>query len=229
MAEEENKVDEEIRRELNKYIEGVTTQTEDEGIYNKLAELLGKYRREHNKEMIECPICMMEYPKNEMYTVQPCDHKFCLECLLRHINENIDKTNGNIICPEAECTTILNRYELHGNGVIDEKTFLKWEKVAYECLEKTNLSFKKCPNCQAIIQSEKFGKKDGNTEENPTNKTKPTKLVEINKMSNWKSGEPVPQEDKLDVDLKVVCPRCHYDICYRCCKKVCHYNYYIIH
>ena len=155
MAEEENKVDEEIRRELNKYIEGVTTQTEDEGIYNKLEELLGKYRREHNKEMIECPICFTEYPENEMYTVQPCRHKFCFTCLIEHINANIDKICGDIACPEVGCGSLLFRDELHGNVVIDDNVYNNWLKSEYNFFENTDGSLKQCPRCNKKLQISK--------------------------------------------------------------------------
>ena len=116
-----------IERDLSIFINNMNESTTNEEIRKELKRLIELYKKKHT--LFECPICMDEHPEEEMYTTQPCGHKFCHVCLLDHINSKINDTNGDISCPETGCTTLLNKDSLYASGLIDGVTFMKWKNL----------------------------------------------------------------------------------------------------
>jgi len=156
MSEEFEVFDENLKKEVGKYIDKVTYQTKDEGIYSTLLEFLKKYRKEHNKTMIECEICLEEIPEDKMYKIQPCGHQYCYNCIKDHIKSNIAQGKEIVLCPEAGCDSILNIFGMYGYGIIDEKTLHEYEKISFSVSITKNESIKKCPKCQrSLIIGEK--------------------------------------------------------------------------
>eukprot|EP00057_Strongylocentrotus_purpuratus_P003420 XP_003726613.1 PREDICTED: E3 ubiquitin-protein ligase RNF19A [Strongylocentrotus purpuratus] len=50
---------------------------------------------------IECPLCLMERPKEQFPDIITCDHRSCRECLRQYLKIEITESRVNIACPEC--------------------------------------------------------------------------------------------------------------------------------
>lgn len=51
--------------------------------------------------MVECPLCLMERPKQHFPDILTCDHRSCRECLRQYLKIEITESRVNIACPEC--------------------------------------------------------------------------------------------------------------------------------
>lgn len=50
---------------------------------------------------MECPLCLMERPKEQFAEIITCDHRSCRECLRQYLKIEITESRVNIACPEC--------------------------------------------------------------------------------------------------------------------------------
>ncbi|XP_071502424.1 E3 ubiquitin-protein ligase RNF19A-like [Diadema antillarum] len=50
---------------------------------------------------MECPLCLMERPKEQFPEIITCDHRSCRECLRQYLKIEITESRVNIACPEC--------------------------------------------------------------------------------------------------------------------------------
>lgn len=51
--------------------------------------------------LMECPLCLMERPKQHFPEILTCDHRSCRECLRQYLKIEITESRVNIACPEC--------------------------------------------------------------------------------------------------------------------------------
>ena len=57
-----------------------------------------------------CKICLEE--NKRFYTKLKCKHEFCNECLTRYFEEEIQRANVPVKCPEASCQYLIDEDEI---------------------------------------------------------------------------------------------------------------------
>ncbi|XP_033109081.1 E3 ubiquitin-protein ligase RNF19A-like [Anneissia japonica] len=51
--------------------------------------------------VMECPLCLMERPKDQFPDIITCEHRSCQECLRQYLKIEITESRVNIACPEC--------------------------------------------------------------------------------------------------------------------------------
>ena len=108
--------------------------------------------RHEEKDMLECPICLCEHPKEEMYTVQPCGHQFCHECFKAYAKEKVCNISGDLPCAKVGCGSMINVCGLYASGIIDEEILHLYENASFQKTVVKDGTIKQCPKCQIALQ-----------------------------------------------------------------------------
>ena len=94
-------------------------------------------RKSSTERLIQCPICMMEYPEEEMGNVSKCKtHLFCVYCLVDYVDYNCHQMKTlDIKCPDEDC-----KYEGDPNEI--KKVLEKFEILQKRKKSKNEISGK---------------------------------------------------------------------------------------
>lgn len=86
----------------------------------------------------ECGICYDEVKEDSQFIVNPCEHKFCIECSQDYFGKKIDdKQSRNINCPIYKCSN----ENIHQNDflyILNEEHVQKFMKIESTLFE-TNM------------------------------------------------------------------------------------------
>jgi len=81
---------------------GILEVEEEEYEYEEIEEY-EEYDEEDKNQSIDCPICLVGYPKKEMTHLQ-CGHFYCLSCLIAQFNTLIMEAKvKDLSCPNPQC------------------------------------------------------------------------------------------------------------------------------
>jgi len=93
----------------------------------------------------KCPICMESVDEKSVWQATVCGHQFCRDCIVMHLQSQVDN-GGNGRCPSSnECNTILTDEEI--KAVITPELFAKF--VKFRALRSDPL-LRECPRCQKL-------------------------------------------------------------------------------
>ncbi|CEF63213.1 Zinc finger, RING-type domain and Zinc finger, C6HC-type domain and Zinc finger, RING/FYVE/PHD-type domain-containing protein [Strongyloides ratti] len=59
----------------------------------------------------DCPLCMDEYPEDNIVTIACCNHKACLDCIKAYLRIEIMESRVSISCPE--CSEMIHPNEIY--------------------------------------------------------------------------------------------------------------------
>ncbi|GCB75196.1 E3 ubiquitin-protein ligase RNF19B [Scyliorhinus torazame] len=59
---------------------------------------------------LECPLCLVRHPQENVPEIMTCHHRSCLDCLRQYLRIEITESRVNISCPE--CSERLNPYDI---------------------------------------------------------------------------------------------------------------------
>uniref|UniRef100_A0A0K0FL72 RBR-type E3 ubiquitin transferase n=1 Tax=Strongyloides venezuelensis TaxID=75913 RepID=A0A0K0FL72_STRVS len=59
----------------------------------------------------DCPLCMDEYPEDNIVTIACCNHRACLDCIKAYLRIEIMESRVNISCPE--CSEMIHPNEIY--------------------------------------------------------------------------------------------------------------------
>jgi len=67
-------------------------------------EINSELRSSPDEIQIECKICLEEHPVSNIFILDNCDHKFCLQCLRQYVSVKINSGEvESIRCPDYDC------------------------------------------------------------------------------------------------------------------------------
>ena len=120
-----------------------------------------------------CQICFDEFNNNsETYNLN-CMHKFCKECIIEYLKEEINNSRViNLKCPIQECTDLFNEGNI--NELMDDTFKYKYSKFKQREKIKNDPSLVVCPiiNCEGFAQKPKEEESETLIPKEQTNKTK---------------------------------------------------------
>nr|XP_006825454.1 PREDICTED: E3 ubiquitin-protein ligase RNF19A-like [Saccoglossus kowalevskii] len=91
---------------------------------------------------MECPLCLMERPKDQFPDIMTCHHRSCQECLRQYLKIEITESRVNIACPECA-------EHFHPNDirmvVNDSTLYGKYEEFTLRRLLVTDPDVRWCP------------------------------------------------------------------------------------
>jgi E3 ubiquitin-protein ligase RNF144 len=58
-----------------------------------------------NHDMFFCPICMETVQIKDGFNITPCDHIFCINCVIHYITVKTEENADSIPCPTPDCET----------------------------------------------------------------------------------------------------------------------------
>ena len=61
------------------------------------------FRIDEKSGLQECPICVVECPRERMVTLTQCECEFCRDCLAQYVSLEILAGSYNISCPDPAC------------------------------------------------------------------------------------------------------------------------------
>ena len=103
-----------------------------------------------------CQICFDEFNNDsETYNLS-CMHKFCKECVVEYVKEEINNSRVlNLKCPIRECTDLFNEGNI--NELMDDTYKYKYSKFKQREKVKNDSSLIVCPivNCEGFAQKPK--------------------------------------------------------------------------
>lgn len=109
----------------------------------------------NSNDNIECPICIFEIAKNNLFNSLACNHKFCRDCIKEYLNEEIKNSRViSIKCPNKGCNSLFEEKII--KELINDEIFYKYKKFLQR--EK----YKSIPNivCCPIINCEGYANKN---------------------------------------------------------------------
>lgn len=83
--------------------------------------------------LITCKLCLTEYPKQSMYTLQDCGCIYCEACVRQYLVVMI--TEGNVLsitCPDAQCRKQGKILLQEIKNLVDDKSFSRYRKIRYQ-------------------------------------------------------------------------------------------------
>ncbi|XP_005995637.1 E3 ubiquitin-protein ligase RNF19B [Latimeria chalumnae] len=63
-----------------------------------------------SSEFLECPLCLVRQPQENVPEIMTCHHRSCLDCLRQYLRIEITESRVNISCPE--CSERLNPHDI---------------------------------------------------------------------------------------------------------------------
>ncbi|XP_071854183.1 E3 ubiquitin-protein ligase RNF19A-like isoform X3 [Apostichopus japonicus] len=92
--------------------------------------------------LMECPLCLMERPKQQFPEILTCDHRSCRECLRQYLKIEITESRVNIACPE--CAEPLHPNDIK-NVLQDDVLMSKYEEFTLRRLLMMDPDCRWCP------------------------------------------------------------------------------------
>lgn len=90
----------------------------------------------------ECPLCLMERPKDQFPEIISCEHRSCRECLRQYLKIEITESRVNIACPE--CAEPLQPNDIK-MVLQDEALMSKYEEFTLRRLLMVDQDCRWCP------------------------------------------------------------------------------------
>eukprot|EP01100_Stratorugosa_tubuloviscum_P001772 TRINITY_DN139_c4_g1_i1.p1 TRINITY_DN139_c4_g1~~TRINITY_DN139_c4_g1_i1.p1 ORF type:complete len:726 (+),score=250.22 TRINITY_DN139_c4_g1_i1:68-2179(+) len=125
-----------------------------------IQQIMEEERKEREKELETktyiCPICEGDYPIEEFYLLDECNHRICLECLGQYLKTKIVEGEvKEIKCPLTNCKMQIKASEI--KHCVDEKVFKKFDEFALKnALEgMTDLRWCPKPECENAMIGDK--------------------------------------------------------------------------
>lgn len=104
-------------------------------------------------DMFHCPICMEAIRIQDGFNINPCDHTFCISCMIRYITVRTEENAVSIPCPIPDCKAT-SMDPVTCQHILPEDTFNRWSLALCEL----SLGLKKfyCPfkDCSALLINE---------------------------------------------------------------------------
>jgi E3 ubiquitin-protein ligase RNF14 len=165
----------------------------------------------------DCPICFTEFQDNNEVKLS-CDHKFCRDCLISFLEEEIRNSRVNFIkCPQSNCvngdpagTAFIFSDDLI-KKFLSENLFEKYLEFKQKLIIENDPSLTFCPipNCKGYAKKE-IKKEDRNNLENDKEPNDEEKVGFLESMKN------VILDVSNDVDaVKMTCNFEH-EFCFKC-------------
>lgn len=116
--------------------------------------LNAKYGKAIVEKTFTCPVCMTNYPAEDMITLscEPIAHRFCKECFTGYCDSKISQDevlSNQLSCPalcegNKPCGTPITIFEIKAN--ISEELYIKYERFSTRAYCESQ-NFQRCPNC----------------------------------------------------------------------------------
>ncbi|XP_077990519.1 E3 ubiquitin-protein ligase RNF19A-like [Glandiceps talaboti] len=109
-----------------------------------------KSKKKSGSGKLECPLCLMERPKDQFPDIMTCHHRSCQECLRQYLKIEITESRVNIACPECA-------EHFHPNDIRmvlnDETIYCKFEEFTLRRLLVTDPDARWCPapDCGYVV------------------------------------------------------------------------------
>ncbi|XP_070533930.1 E3 ubiquitin-protein ligase RNF19A-like [Ptychodera flava] len=109
-----------------------------------------KSKRKSGNGKMECPLCLMERPKDQFPDIMTCHHRSCQECLRQYLKIEITESRVNIACPECA-------EHFHPNDIRmvlnDDIIYGKYEEFTLRRLLVTDPDARWCPapDCGYVV------------------------------------------------------------------------------
>lgn len=100
-------------------------------------------------QSITCSICWEESHEN---VALPCHHVFCKECMLRHLEVNVDQGRSfDIDCPHSGCNMLVPEYLVQKHAPLE--MYRRYAKFANNAFVETRKDMRWCPRpgCQNAV------------------------------------------------------------------------------
>lgn len=103
--------------------------------------------REHSQI---CGICLESKEVDQMFTIESCNHIFCTDCIIKHIETKIQENLSTVSCPGLDCKEILEPDACR--SVIPKHVLTAWDGLICESMIMDSQKFY-CPfkNCSAML------------------------------------------------------------------------------
>ncbi|KAK1287122.1 hypothetical protein QJS10_CPB19g01983 [Acorus calamus] len=79
---------------------------------------------------LNCMICMVDKSLEEMFDNEICDHLFCFDCIIQHIDSKVQENISSIRCPNPECHAVLMSEAC--KEFLPSEVFERWNKALCE-------------------------------------------------------------------------------------------------
>ncbi|KAL5077249.1 hypothetical protein RYX36_016233 [Vicia faba] len=103
-----------------------------------------------------CGICFHSKPDPDMFKSNSCNHSFCVDCISKYMDSEINNNMVKVICPNPNCYMKLKPEHLE--NIMPSEFFDRWEFAKYT--SKIPLEQKTyCPyeNCSILLVNDNYG------------------------------------------------------------------------
>lgn len=153
-----------------------------------------------------CKICFLEINEKENVFNLECQHKFCKECIIEYLKEEIRNARVlKIQCPEKNCELLFDEDTV--KSLVDDEYFYKYKKFIQRAKIKDDPSLTECP----ILDCEGFANKNGEYVESDA-------ILELNNelvLENNNNSSDEELKKKLIPRKKLICNKGH-NFCSNC-------------
>ena len=106
-------------------------------------------------EQVECPICLLDWPREKMVPLSQCDCQFCPDCLAQYLSLEILAGSSSISCPDPACPReeaelSLSEVEQLVPPQLAER--LRTSRLEREVRLDSGLAWCPGPDCQTVCQ-----------------------------------------------------------------------------
>ena len=82
-----------------------------------------------------CPICSEDIARSLCFRKDQCGHLVCMDCLVQHLNVQINEGNTSIYCPVA-CTELMLQHEI--KKYVSRELFERYDRQGVSVLLEIN-------------------------------------------------------------------------------------------
>ncbi|KAJ1700324.1 hypothetical protein LUZ63_000103 [Rhynchospora breviuscula] len=104
-----------------------------------------------------CAICMEEIPEKDGFNINPCDHIFCIGCMIHYITTKTEENEASIPCPGLGCESP-PLDPVSCQHILPKDTFNRWSLVLCELSLGLNKFYCPFKDCSAPLIDEEEGK-----------------------------------------------------------------------
>ncbi|KAH7664530.1 E3 ubiquitin-protein ligase RNF144 protein, partial [Dioscorea alata] len=118
-------------------------------IEGSFIEEVGESGSSRPEKEVECSICIDDVPENEMFDIEGCTHKFCRNCVRKHIMERLERGAVKIPCLECEVGFLLPE---KCRRILPTDIYTKWGlKLCENMVADTEKFYCPFKNCSALL------------------------------------------------------------------------------
>ncbi|XP_078150676.1 E3 ubiquitin-protein ligase RSL1-like isoform X2 [Carex rostrata] len=104
-------------------------------------------------ENFNCPICMELIPTSDGFNINPCDHIFCISCMIHYITVKTEENAVTIPCPIPGCESTFLDPETCQH-ILPKDTFERWNLTLCESSLGPNKFYCPFKDCSALLIDE---------------------------------------------------------------------------